>query len=588
MITAIQIENFKCIRDRVRVELKPITLLFGANSSGKSTIVQAIHYAREIFERHDLDPERTVLGGDILDLGGFRNFVHNHDTTRVIRMRFEVDLTSAELPQYWDEYSGDQWASDVDVSRHMEALFQRCSSAWVEIGVFWLGEWWGALVKSYTVALNGQRIAATEFRHDKDYLEALIDYRGFMSSENDRRSIEQHPSALLSIDWAHPLLADDGVQWFREIFGELVAEESILDDRLRVRFRGQFPQLIPSALPKWDQFIQIEGYQQGKANREHDYVERWSALLFGLSRMVVGPGQLVRNELRKFRYLGPLREMPRRSYEPPHLADDSRWANGLAAWDALYQADEHVFELPNESSEKEPTAAEIAEDECSGDASSAGGAEDVAKLLIEKVNEWLVGRLKAGYTVRRRSHAEVDTQAIPEGSADPKELVRFVEELKERATKKRVVLVPDGQSIEVQPHDVGTGISQLLPVVVLALDSERNLIAIEQPELHLHPALQAELGDLFIESALGERKNTFILETHSEHLILRIMRRMRDTVRKRRGDAPPVTPNDVAVLFVDSTPEGCVVRELRLKPDGSLLDPWPRGFFEESFTELFG
>ena len=43
MITAIEIENFKGVRDRVRVELKPITLIFGANSSGKSTILQALH-----------------------------------------------------------------------------------------------------------------------------------------------------------------------------------------------------------------------------------------------------------------------------------------------------------------------------------------------------------------------------------------------------------------------------------------------------------------------------------------------------------------------------------------------------------------
>jgi uncharacterized protein YuzE len=51
MITAIEIENFKGIGERVRVPLKPITLLFGANSSGKSSIIQALHYAREIFER---------------------------------------------------------------------------------------------------------------------------------------------------------------------------------------------------------------------------------------------------------------------------------------------------------------------------------------------------------------------------------------------------------------------------------------------------------------------------------------------------------------------------------------------------------
>jgi predicted ATPase len=160
--------------------------------------------------------------------------------------------------------------------------------------------------------------------------------------------------------------------------------------------------------------------------------------------------------------------------------------------------------------------------------------------------------------------------------------------LNAQPVKSRVVLVPDGKSVELDPADVGIGISQLLPAVILSLAYEESALAIEQPELHLHPALQAEVADLFVESALGERRNTLIIETHSEHLILRVMRRMRDTVRGQRGDAPPVRPEDVAVLFVEPTANGSIVHELRLKPDGSLLDPWPGGFFEESFSEIFG
>jgi len=60
MITNISIENFKGIRDRVSLELKPITLLFGPNSAGKSTIFQALQYAREVLERHNLDPDQTI------------------------------------------------------------------------------------------------------------------------------------------------------------------------------------------------------------------------------------------------------------------------------------------------------------------------------------------------------------------------------------------------------------------------------------------------------------------------------------------------------------------------------------------------
>ena len=68
-----------------------------------------------------------------------------------------------------------------------------------------------------------------------------------------------------------------------------------------------------------------------------------------------------------------------------------------------------------------------------------------------------------------------------------------------------VVLVPIVNSeLELQPHDVGTGISQLVPVVVLALGDTELVATVEQPELHLHPRLQAALGDLLIEGARGK------------------------------------------------------------------------------------
>lgn len=124
--------------------------------------------------------------------------------------------------------------------------------------------------------------------------------------------------------------------------------------------------------------------------------------------------------------------------------------------------------------------------------------------------------------------------------------------------------------------------------MVSAYASAEKILAIEQPEIHLHPALQAELGDVFIESALGGRHNAFILETHSEHLILRIMRRMRDTVHGALPDGlPPVRPEDVAILYVQPGDSAAVVRSLELDEEGQLLDPWPGGFFEEGFRERF-
>ena len=137
--------------------------------------------------------------------------------------------------------------------------------------------------------------------------------------------------------------------------------------------------------------------------------------------------------------------------------------------------------------------------------------------------------------------------------------------------------------------DVGFGISQLLPIITKSMALKNSNILIEQPEIHLHPALQAEMGDLFINSALGEQKNTFLIETHSEHLLLRIMRRMRETFNDKllNNNALPVTPKDVAILFVQPNGAASSVRQLELDEEGQLLDPWPGGFFEEGFRERF-
>src|SRR6185437_7741009 len=133
--------------------------------------------------------------------------------------------------------------------------------------------------------------------------------------------------------------------------------------------------------------------------------------------------------------------------------------------------------------------------------------------------------------------------------------------------------------------DVGFGISQVLPVLTLAYGSHNNIIAIEQPEIHLHPELQAELADVFIESALGGHQNTFLLETHSEHLILRVMKRMRETWHKKESTRPPISPKDVAILYVEPLGTRSVVREIPLNDAGQLVKAWPGGFFEEGLKE---
>jgi predicted ATPase len=80
-LSRIEIENFKGTGSKQVIEFRPITLLFGPNSAGKSTILQSLHYLREILERKNGDPDQTIAGG-LIELGGFATLVHSHDLMR--------------------------------------------------------------------------------------------------------------------------------------------------------------------------------------------------------------------------------------------------------------------------------------------------------------------------------------------------------------------------------------------------------------------------------------------------------------------------------------------------------------------------
>lgn len=130
--------------------------------------------------------------------------------------------------------------------------------------------------------------------------------------------------------------------------------------------------------------------------------------------------------------------------------------------------------------------------------------------------------------------------------------------------------------------DVGMGISQILGILFAAFRSPQpKMLTVQQPELHLHPHAQGHFADLMIKVIEEEiaGPSQWIVETHSEAMISRIQRRVRDG---------RLSPDEVSVLYVEATPSGSEIRELRLNEAGDFLDEWPGGFFEESYRDAVG
>ena len=127
--------------------------------------------------------------------------------------------------------------------------------------------------------------------------------------------------------------------------------------------------------------------------------------------------------------------------------------------------------------------------------------------------------------------------------------------------------------------DLGSGIAQVLPIITQAFKSNGEMILIEEPEIHLHPKAQAELGGMFADAA-KEKNNTFIIETHSENLLLRLEKLI------RHGE---LSKDDVSVIYVDKNENGSYCIPLELDAEGDIINisDVPDGFFEEGFDELF-
>lgn len=130
---------------------------------------------------------------------------------------------------------------------------------------------------------------------------------------------------------------------------------------------------------------------------------------------------------------------------------------------------------------------------------------------------------------------------------------------------------------EVLITDVGFGVSQILPVLVLCYYVPvGSTIILEQPEIHLHPSVQAGLADVFID-AIKTRNVQIILESHSEHLLRRLQRRIAEE---------QLSNEDAALYFCQTDDEGVSqLKTLQLDEFGNIHN-WPEGFFGNELGEL--
>ena len=645
LITAVEIENFKGIGRRVRIDLRPITLLFGRNSAGKSTILHALCYAHDILSHGNVDAGRTDLGGAEVDLGGFRRFVHAHDRERAVRLRFEMNLEDWEVPgplvdnmqprvrdsepnegTYADRAAG--FAKWIRAQAKAESV----RSGWVELAVQWRP--WPRdepVLVSYEVGVNGVLF-------------------GRVARAGDSRADFE-----LKFDRRHPLL--DPLESLQPSARGAAATHvhdapppGIDVPRLhRVKVRGAAP------LPAWDQPISlmdddrqaILAHSVGETGESAEELpvafgsrSRFEALV---SAFLVGIGRTLRDELAALRYVGPARKLRPRTDVEPGSRERGSWSDGSAAWNLLLRRDPdpHARDLLDdvnrwlENGDRLDTGYKLARQSTVQLPEVTPGVWQIglfARLPAKYRNGGKVdmdhwARKQAEQLADRHGYDPDDVEArikdrrsdknglaqsdvtdelvesyrelykiiaddivaaaarIEKGGPATKALVQAIAAAPLRTTLQ---LVTAGtKKLQVRTSDIGVGVSQVLPVVAAALDPQRpGITAIEQPELHLHPRMQVELGDLFAQSV--DQGGVFLLENHSEHLMLRLLRRIEQTHGGELPEGKPaLKPDQVSVVYLDRVDGEVTATRLRINEEGEFIDRWPHGFFDERADELF-
>lgn len=530
-ITKITLENFKGVSEKVTVPFRPITLLFGANSAGKSTLLQAMLYLRELLAHRDANVDRLHVSGQSIDLGGFCKIVHGRDTTRRVKVGVTISLDDDYIINTYGRaaYSDDDAAEGIRIEDQLPLPLTGVQEVTVTVTAGWDPDFKFSHVFSYEVAINGQKVGSID--------EPLLN--------PSRRTF-----ATLKIVEDHPIFAS----LFR--FGNTPRRRG-KGGKKTVGQLGYLAtpkyRVLGVVLPRLGQPLRL---LEMKGTKSTQMSTQDAEELF--SHVMIGSGEAVMHELNKIRYIGPLRIVPNRDYKPVLTEIDNRWADGAAAWDLLHKLDDDLAWFDKERYEQ----------------LDLGHRLDIYRYYEVDVRSPLGECLGEA---RRRRGKGLAERPLP------------AEQVREHSIERQRLRVTTKQGMEVEPADIGVGVSQVIPVIVGAMAPGCSLLAVEQPELHVHPAVQCRLGDLLAHELVGQDGGRqALLETHSEHLMLRLLRRVRETTEgELPAGAPKISPEDLSVLYVSNEDGTMKITELPVTPDGDFARPWPKGFFEERSDELF-
>ena len=519
MLTGIGLRNFKAFGDEMQeAPLSKITLIYGPNSGGKSSIIQALLLLKQSLKSEYGQDRILEPVGDFVDLGTSLSILHKHDKERELGISLK----------YRNTEFGENYAEN-----HVSMLYllgednaeNEVSMEYVDPYPYGKDSHISLLEASYKITSSESDIPLLDAEHV--YAFPDIQPLRILNVEGEKPSDRNSKEFL-------PILTFPELKQAREyILGDSELEQSELEpfeqsikQALEQRQRERRVQVLEQKGPslQWTRWAALE---QALVRAQ----ERVSEHLLELDKLNLSPRQVedltpenipydYECHLRQINYLGPLRSAPQRIYRLSNVDTDTTGIQGEYSANVLYQS----------------------------------------PWVLKRVQDWF---------------AEFEIPYLPE-----------VKQLGEARIGRyiNIALWDKRKEVDVTLADVGYGINQILPVIIEGVASQKGaILCVEQPEIHLHPRLQANIADLMIDTIADERgkRKQWIVETHSELLITRLQRRIREG---------KISPDDISVLYVDPDDdngvEGSAILRLEMDENGDFIEHWPHGFFDEVFNEL--
>ena len=606
----IELQDFKSVA-QASVDLRPLTVVVGANSSGKSTLLQAILAVTQAV-RAGTSTAEFPLNGEFVRLGTFdetRNFL----TTRpnepmqvafelvyagspIGRLPTEADEDEPALTQLlWRAYLTD--AQSADGEDGSTSGFAHLSALQIEIGSLWPdgdGEITRLLscdVSEFTTALD----SSTGLR--------FIGRRGRLPSLSGRaigatgRVQDWESGASSAIDAVvlgggvpHSALRRVGLfdrlaeVWWNTT-QDLLSEE-LREHKAEVAEKGQPKRPSQAAIAQARTDLEsLDSSDAHVASRELPFTRGFEAWGDEFDRVLYRRiGQLSADQRRtvgrSMVHLGEatFRQQLREELNgEPWIDDEVLVEQSGPAGEALARcgfASQRFFRLAVRYLGPLREAPHVLYDPGPSKLDLGARGEYSAAVLHAQANRTVLMPTPTGHGEQRRLDAALNYW-----------LREF--DLAENARSEDrgrigigLSVTPKGLEREVDLTSVGVGVSQVLPVILLCLLAEPGtLVVLEQPELHLHPRLQQDLADFLLACCRSGRQ--IVLETHSEHLVNRLRYRI---AQDESNEAHAL----VGLVFAENDDGITRYREPEINVYGGLGEDWPAGLLDLTAREARG